>query len=189
MLSGTRVVDLTGQNGMFCGYLLAQLGAVLIAIEPPGGSAARRLAPIDESTGNGLWWEAYARGKQSRVVDLETVEGRIALRSLLLEADVVVESLQNAHRDRFELSYSALEAINPRLVCVAITPFGMTGPKADWPATDLTVWAASGTHNLAGDDDRAPVRTSVPQTYLHAGADAVVATLLALRARRQSGLG
>lgn len=188
MLNGIRVVDLTGENGMLCGYLLAHLGADVIAVEPPGGSPARNLAPFAQTSSDGLWWEAYARGKDSCVLDLEG-EGMSALQELLREADVLVESSNNADRDRLGLSYEALQAINPQLVCVAITPYGLSGPKADWPATDLTVWAASGTHNLAGDNDRAPVRTSVPQTFLHAGADAAVATLLALRARRQNGKG
>ncbi len=188
MLEGVRVLDLTNENGMFCGYLLAQLGATVIAVEPPGGSPARSLAPRDQS-GESLWWAAYAQGKQSAVIDLEHPAGRAALDDLLTECDVLLESSSVAERHRLGLTYDTLQRTNPALVCVAITPFGMTGPKAAWPATDLTVWAASGAHDLTGDADRAPVRTSVPQTYLHAGADAAVAALLALRARDQSGRG
>lgn len=189
MLNGLRVLDLTNENGMFCGYLLAHLGAEVIALEPPGGSSARQLAPFDQQTGAGLWWEAYAQGKQSVVVDMNTPEGAARFITLVSQADVLLESSTSAEREQFGLTYEALKSANPALICVAITPFGMRGPKAEWPATDLTVWAASGTHNLAGDADRAPVRTSVPQTFLHAGADAAVATLLALRARDDSGLG
>lgn len=187
MLQGLRVLDLTHEDGIFCGYLLAQMGAEVIAIEPPGGSAVRQLLPVDNQTGAGLWWEAYAQGKQSCVIDLETEQARF--HSLVASADVLIESADVETRARWGLSYAALKAVNPSLICTAITPFGMTGPKATWPATDLTIWAASGTHDLAGDADRAPVRTSVPQTYLHAGADAAVATLLALQARARDGLG
>ena len=188
MLDGVRVLDLTSEDGMFCGYLLAQLGAEVIAVEPPGGSSARHLAPFDPASGDSLWWAAYAQGKQSQVIDLDTEAGRAQLAARVAEADVLLESCHATERANLGLTYEALKATNPALVCVAITPFGIDGPKAAWPATDLTVWAASGTHDLAGDADRAPVRTSVPQTYLHAGADAAVATLLALRARDLSGV-
>ncbi|MEM7080317.1 MAG: CoA transferase [Pseudomonadota bacterium] len=189
MLEGIRVLDLTNENGMFCGYVLAQLGAEVIAVEPPEGSSARRQAPFAESDGKGLWWASYAQGKQSCVIDLASDAGRTRLAELLAETDILLESATSSERERLVLGYEALKAAHPGLVCVAITPFGMDGPKADWPATDLTIWAASGTHDLAGDSDRAPVRTSVPQTFLHAGADAAVAALLALRARSRTGQG
>ncbi|MEM7098449.1 MAG: CoA transferase [Pseudomonadota bacterium] len=188
MLEGVRVLDLTNENGMFCGYLLAQLGAEVVAIEPPGGSSARQLAPFDHAQ-NSLWWSAYAQGKQSAQLDLRQSPDKTTFQELVRQADVVIESYAANERSSFGVAYDSLKAINPQIICVAITPFGMTGPKADWPATDLTVWAASGTHDLAGDADRAPVRTSVPQSYLHAGADAAVATLLALRARDQGAEG
>ena len=189
MLEQIRVLDLTDQDGIFAGYLLAQLGAEVIAIEPVGGSGVRKLNPVDNLTGDGIWWQAYARGKQSLVLDLESESGVQELQELVAQADVVIESCNATERARIDLSYEVLSEINPAIICVAITPYGLTGPKADWPATDLTVWAASGTLNLAGDVDRAPVRTSVPQTYLHAGADAAVATLLALEIRHKTGLG
>ena len=99
---------------------------------------------------------AYAQGKQSQVIDLDTDEGRAQLAARIAEADVLLESCHATERARLGLTYEALKATNPGLVCVAITPFGMDGPKAAWPATDLTVWAASGAHELAGDADRAP---------------------------------
>ena len=83
----------------------------------------------------------------------------------------------------------ALRDADPGLVTVSITPFGSTGPKADWPATDLTVNAAGCQLAITGDDDRPPVRTAVPQVFLHACADAAVGALLALRERAASGQG
>jgi crotonobetainyl-CoA:carnitine CoA-transferase CaiB-like acyl-CoA transferase len=188
MLSAYRVLDLTNQNGMFCGYMLAHLGAEVVAIEPPGGTSARRVPPLS-GDGESLWWQAYARGKTSLVLDLETSTGRDELRALVANADVVIESFSNLDVERYGIDYNSLAEVNPQIVLVSISPFGRSGPKADWPATDLTVWAASGAHALAGDDDRAPVRTSVPQTFLHAGADAACATLIALQERQHSGLG
>ncbi len=186
MLAQYQVLDLTDERGLFCGYLLAHLGASVVAIEPPGGSTARRVAPFDDA-GAGLLWEAYSRGKEIREMDLE--RDRHAFLEAVAEADFVIESFPSQDRTRFGVTYDALAEVNPGVICVSITPFGATGPKADWPATDLTVWAASGAQVLAGDSDRAPVRTSVPQSFLHAGADAAVAALIALQDRHKSGLG
>jgi crotonobetainyl-CoA:carnitine CoA-transferase CaiB-like acyl-CoA transferase len=181
MLSSYRVLDLADERGMFCGYLLAHLGADVIAVEPPGGSPTRR--------DGGLLWEAYGRGKRSLVLDLEAKSGRGRFKELLADADFLIESFSNEEARRLGLDYASLSEVNPRLIWVSITPFGRAGPKADWPATDLTVWAAGGAHVLAGDDDRAPVRTSVPQSFLHAGADAAGAALIALQERHRSGRG
>ena len=188
MLSQYRVLDLTDERGMFCGYLMAHLGAEVIAIEPPGGSTARRVAPFDAG-GESLWWHAYNRGKEIRELDLSAQSGQAVFRELVAEADFVIDSFTYADRVRLGLSYETLSAINPAVICVSITPFGSSGPKADWPATDLTVWASSGAHALGGDSDRAPVRTSVPQSWLHAGADGAGAALIALQARHKSGFG
>ncbi len=187
MLNQYRVLDLTDERGICCGYLLAQLGAEVVAIEPPGGSPVRDCLPVHGEAG--LWWEAYARGKQSLELDLESSEGRAQFEALLAEVDFVIDSRTPAERERLGLGYDHLASINPGLILVSITPFGHSGPKAEWPATDLTVWAASGAHALAGDNDLAPVRTSVPQSYLHAGADAAGAALIALQVRHRTGKG
>lgn len=192
MLSSYRVLDLTDQRGMFCGYILAQLGAEVIAVEPPGGSPVRRMAPFAGDLPGpdaGLWWQAYGRGKSSLVLDLGGAAGRRRLAELAAQADILVESCAADEAGALGLDYRTLAAVNPGLILISVSPFGRTGPKAAWPATDLTVWAASGAHILAGDDDRAPVRTSVPQSFLHAGADAACAALIALQARHRTGRG
>lgn len=164
---------------------MAHLGADVIAIEPPGGSTAR-LDPGDRVS---FQWQAYARGKKSLVLDLEADAGRERLAELASEADVLVESFSRDQVNRYHLDYDTLAESNPGLIVVSITPFGRTGPKADWPATDLTVWASSGAHVITGDADRAPVRPSVPQSFVHAGADAAGAALIALHERHRSGRG
>lgn len=179
MLANYRVLDLTDGAAGFCGYLFAQLGADVVLIEAPGGNPSRREEPLAD--GEGLWFEAYARGKQSVVTD--------DLEPLLAGADFVIDAYPAAEARSRGLEPGALQQRFAHLIHISLTPFGRTGPKADWPATDLTIWAASGAHALAGDADRAPVRTSVPQAYLHAGADAVGAALIALHERHSSGLG
>ena len=179
MLSAYRVLDLTDGACGFCGYLFGQLGAEVVLVEPPGGCSARHDAPLAD--GEGLWFEAYGRGKASVVTD--------DLEDLLAGADFLIESFSTGESEARDLVPESVAARHPYLIHISLTPFGKTGPKANWPATDLTVWAASGAHALAGDDDRAPVRTSVPQAALHAGADAVGAALIALYERHASGLG
>ena len=179
MLSAYRVLDLTDGACGFCGYLFGQLGAEVVLVEPPGGCSARHDAPLAD--GEGLWFEAYGRGKASVVTE--------DLEDLLAGADFLIESFSTGESEARDLVPESVAARHPYLIHISLTPFGKTGPKANWPATDLTVWAASGAHALAGDDDRAPVRTSVPQAALHAGADAVGAALIALYERHASGLG
>lgn len=192
MLSPYRVLDLSTNTSAICGAILADLGADVIAVEPPGGSPLRHVGPFrhdEPDREHSLTWWAYARNKRSIEIDLDVPDGRAAFLELAASADVVIDSFAPGHLARLGLGYSELSAVNPRIVLTSISAFGATGPKATWAASDLTVWASSGAHFLTGDDDRAPVAPSVPQAFLHAGAEAAVATLLALTAREQTGRG
>ncbi len=132
MLTPYRVLDLTEGGAQLAGLLLAQLGAEVVLVEPPGGSPAR---------GDLQWWDAYNRGKRSVVLDLDDAGGRAALDALARTADVVLESNGVDGEVRPGLG-EALAGVNPALVRASITPFGLTGPKAGWVATDLVVQAA-----------------------------------------------
>lgn len=179
-LSHYRVLDLTDDRGQFAGFLLAQLGADVICVEPPAGQRSRRLPPfIDDEAGDdrSLFHWAYNRGKRSIVVDDDQ------LLELARGADVVITCGAR------EVDLDALRRAHQALVTAAITPFGSDGPKADWLATDLTNFAAGGVMAVTGDKDRAPVRAGHPQSWLVAAADAVDGILIALRERKQSGLG
>jgi crotonobetainyl-CoA:carnitine CoA-transferase CaiB-like acyl-CoA transferase len=192
MYGGLRVLDLAGERGMLCGRILAELGADVIAVEPPGGSPVRRLAPFykdEPGAERSLWWWAYARGKRSIALDPEAARDRETLLALADGADVWIESEPPGRLASLGLGYDALAARNPALVAVSITPFGQNGPKAAWADCELVGWASAGVHWLSGDPDRAPLRISAPQAYLHAGAEAAVAALVALHERRRSGLG
>jgi crotonobetainyl-CoA:carnitine CoA-transferase CaiB-like acyl-CoA transferase len=192
MLDGTRVLDLSDERGQLCGMMLADLGADVVCIEPPGGSPARRLAPFaaDASDVEGsLFWWSYARNKRSAVLDLATEGDREKLRSLAARADVLIESAAPGALAELGLGHAELSARNPGLITVSITPFGQDGPKAHWPASDLTVLAAGGPLWLTGDADRAPTRVCVPQAFHHAACEAATAALVALHERRRSGRG
>ena len=192
MLSPYRVLDLTDDRGLLCGQMLADLGADVVAVEPPGGSTARKRGPFAEGVDDArssLWWAAYSRNKRSIALDLGTSEGRDRLKELASEADFLIESAEPGYMAGIGLGYDDLSALNPGLIYVSISPFGQDGPKANFAATDLTIMASAGPLALTGDDDRAPLRVVIPQAFLHASADGAVGALIAHEERKRSGLG
>ena len=192
MLGPYRVLDLTDHRGLVCGQILADLGADVILVEPPTGSPARQLPPYaDDPTDpeRSLFWWAYARNRRGITLALSHPEGRAIFRRLVASADFVIESERPGSLAALGLDHATLAALNPRLVTVSITAFGQHGPKAEWAESDLVLLAAGGPLVLQGDDDRPPVRLPVPQAYLHAGAEAAVAALVAHHERVRSGLG
>jgi crotonobetainyl-CoA:carnitine CoA-transferase CaiB-like acyl-CoA transferase len=195
MLSEYRVLDLTDERGHLAGFILRQLGAEVIAIEPPGGSSARRLGPFAgdvEDPERSLHHWAYNRGKKSVVLDLDTDEGRSQLRRLAEGADVLIESAGPGVMASMGLGYDDLAELNPALVYTSISAFGGDGPKADWAVSDLVIQASAGNMALTGDKDRAPLRAGgmLPQAYHNAASEAAGAILIALWERQtRSGLG
>ena len=181
MLSPYRVLDLTDDRGDLAGHVLAQLGADVLAVEPPGGQRARRLGPFlqgqDGHQASALHW-AYNRSKRSVVL-----ENADQLEALAVGADILIEC------GAMPVDLGRLRELNPALITVSISAFGQTGPKAAWAATDLIVGAASGTLGFTGDEDRAPVRVGMSQTWRFAATDAACAALLALWERQRSGRG
>jgi len=192
MLSPYRVLDLTDERGLLCGQILGDLGADVIAIEPPGGSPARAIGPFyhnEPHPDRSLSWWAFNRNKRGITLDIARDEGRALLLRLVERADFFVESADPGALAALGLGYEDVSAVNPAIVYVSITPFGQDGPKAHYAESDLVVWAAGGPLVVTGDEDRPPVRVSVPQAYLHAGADAAVGALIALHERQRSGHG
>jgi len=162
LLDGVRVLDLAGEPGAIAGRVLGDLGADVVVVEPPGGH------PLREQPHR---WLAWAAGKVARAVDGPEDP---ALDELLAAADVVLETPGMPGC----LTLDPTRA--PRAVWVSITPFGLTGPRAGWRASDLGVLAASGNMYATGDPDRAPVRCTEPSGYAHSGGEAAFAALTAL---------
>jgi crotonobetainyl-CoA:carnitine CoA-transferase CaiB-like acyl-CoA transferase len=192
-LAGLRVIDLATDRAELAGRLLADLGADVIKVEPPGGSPSRRLPPFErgrEGEPNGsLYWAAVALNKQSVVLDLNSERDRGTLRQLIAAADIFIESFDPGFLGALSLGYEAMRALNPALVYVSVTPFGQDGPAAHVPATDLTIEAAGGLLGLQGDRDRPPVPVGYPQASFHAGVQAAADAIVALNERAVSGLG
>lgn len=195
MLTPYRVLDLTDEKGMMCGKLLGDLGADVIKIEKPGGESARNIGPFyhDEvDPEKSLYWFAMNTSKRGITLDIEKAEGRKIFKKLVKTADFVVESFPPGYMDKLGLGYSDLEKLNPGIIMVSITPFGQTGPYKDYKGPDMVMWAMGAGPFIRTFDstDREPFRVSHhPQSYFHAGTEAVVGALVALYYRRTTGEG
>ncbi|MDA3041302.1 MAG: CoA transferase [Actinomycetota bacterium] len=193
MLSPYRVLDLSDERGHLCSAVLAGFGADVIVVEPPAGSSARHRGPFAGDTPDpeaSLEYWAHNRGKRSVVIDVNTTEGKAQLLDLVRGADILIESADPGFWEGLGLGYADLAAVNPALIHTSITAFGSEGPKSTWLATDLTIAASSGQMWQTGDDDRAPLRISLPQAYYHPCVEGAAAVLIALYERQHSsGLG
>ena len=192
LLEPYRVLDLTDERGLLAGKILADLGADVIQIEPPGGSPARNIGPFhgdDPLPNKSLFWWAYAANKRSITLDLERKDGRALLGKLVAEADFLIESFSPGYMEGLGLSYESLASMNSKLIMVSITHFGQDGPYSQYQATDIVGMALGGFMYLTGDEDRAPVRISFPHFYLHGAAAGATAAMLAHTHRVVSGQG
>jgi len=195
LLSPYRVLDLTDEKGLFCGKLMGDMGADVIKIERPGGDPVRNRGPFyhDEADPEkSLYWFAMNTSKRGITLDLEKPQGLEIFKKLAKTADFVVESFPPGTMDRLGVGYADLEKLNPGLILVSIAPFGQTGPYKDFKGPDMVMWATGAGPFMRTFDsyDRPPFRVSHhPQTYFHAGTEAVVGAMVALYHRGTSGEG
>jgi crotonobetainyl-CoA:carnitine CoA-transferase CaiB-like acyl-CoA transferase len=192
MLSPYRVLDLTDERGLLCGKILADLGADVLQIEPPGGSSARRVAPFysdEPHPDHSLCWWAYGANKRSITLDVACADGRALFERLAATAHFVLESGRPGELAARGLGYERLAEINPELIVVSITPFGQTGPYATYLASDLVGMGLGGFMYVTGDPDRPPVRVGFPHFYLHGSAAAATGAMLAHAHRVSTGQG
>ncbi len=187
-LAGLRVLEL-GQvmAGPYCAMQLADLGADVVKVEPPGGDPARYMGHRvgTDSTG----FAALNRGKRGIVLDLKTDAGREAVRRLASRTDVLIENFRPGVMAAFGLDYAPLAALNPRLIYASISGYGQTGPDAGKGGFDLIAQGASGLMSVTGEPGGAPVKAGVPLTDLGAGLFALAAILAALHHRHATGRG
>ncbi|MAS41869.1 MAG: CoA transferase [Rhodobacteraceae bacterium] len=185
-LSPYRVLDLSDHRGLIAGRMFAQLGADVVQIEPPQGSNGRKVGPFDDR-GRSMHWESYAAGKRSLVLDPDAPGDRETLLALVAKADFVFES--RGPNEPSRLTPDEIAAANPAIIHMIATPYGMTGPKADYAESDLVLWASGGPLAPTAMMGGTPTRISVPQAWTHASADAVGGGLIAHFARLRSGKG
>jgi len=181
LLGGCRVLDLADLEGAVCGRILADLGADVVKVEPPGGEADRMRPPFLDDVENSersIPWLAANVNKRGVTCDLRSAEGRSLFGKLARTARVVVESSRPGRMRELDLEDALRDAI-----VVSISPYGQDGPLAGVPGSDLEVTAASGSLWLAGEEGRAPVRTAQPQSPYWSGMYGALGALVALQAR------
>jgi crotonobetainyl-CoA:carnitine CoA-transferase CaiB-like acyl-CoA transferase len=173
-----------GVSGPFCGKLLAEFGAQVIKVEPPTGDTARHQGPFahDQPDPEGSLVFLYLNtAKRAITLHLACRAGRRLFEALMRHADVVIGGQPAATPGSL--------VDHPRLIYTSIRPFGLNGPYADWPYTELTIEAWGGVMAIVGDPDRPPVKLGSEQASYVAGLNAAVATLLALEAREHTDKG
>jgi crotonobetainyl-CoA:carnitine CoA-transferase CaiB-like acyl-CoA transferase len=193
-LTGLKVIEICSEMGDWAGKLLADMGAEVVKIEPPGGSVTRTYEPFYEDVPGqerSLWFWHYNTNKKSVVLDLETEEAREQVRKLAAAADILIEDAMPGEMARLGLDHPALMAANPRLIYTSITAFGREAPRNMEQYLDLTLVAGGGPAWSCGYDDHSlpPVRGGGNQGYHTACHYAVMSILVALLERDVSGLG
>jgi crotonobetainyl-CoA:carnitine CoA-transferase CaiB-like acyl-CoA transferase len=188
-LAGIRVLDFTRVlAGPSASLALADLGAEIIKVEPPGdGDETRTFPPFRD--GESHYFVAINRGKKSIVIDLKSEEGAGLAKDLAAKCDIVVENYRPGVMDRLGLGYEALSAVNPGLIYCAISGFGMTGPLKDRPSFDIVLQAMSGALSVNGDPDGLPTKLGIPLGDLVGGINGPIAILAALHERHATGRG
>jgi len=190
MLTRTRCLDICDEQGFFAGKLLGDLGADVIKVEKPAGDSWRMAdSSHDKLSERSLYWLAYNINKRDISLNIETSEGKDIFRELVSTSDVVLGSFPADYLDQLGLGYYSLRQINPKIILTSITPFGQNGPCRDFKTSDLVSMSMGGTTWLIGDPDRPPVTVGSLQAFLFAGTYAVIATLIALYYREESGEG
>ena len=182
-LVGLKVVEL-GQliAGPFAAKTLADFGADVIKIEPPGaGDPLRKWRMLKDGTS--VWWQVQSRNKRSLVLDLKQAEAQDIVRRLAAEADVLIENFRPGAMEGWGLGPEALLALNPGLVMLRISGYGQTGPYRDRPGFGVVAEAMGGMRHLTAEPGRVPVRVGVSIGDTLASLHGVIGILLALQHR------
>ncbi|GKN26954.1 CaiB/BaiF CoA transferase family protein (plasmid) [Klebsiella pneumoniae] len=188
-LEGLRVIEM-GQliAGPMAGRMLAEFGADVIKIEPPGkGDPLRKWRMMHDGTS--VWWAAQSRNKRSVTLDLRQPEGQQIAMSLLNTADVLIENFRPGTLEKWGLSWETLHENNPGLIVLSVSGYGQTGPYRDRPGFGVIGEAMGGLRHLSGEPDRTPVRVGVSIGDSLSALHGIIGVLLALRSREKTGEG
>jgi len=180
LLSGFRALDLTRNDAAACGRILASLGVDVWRIDAPA---------LTSDADTVLEWRAHNYGKRSITLDIETSAGQAAFIEAVRNCDFLIESFPPGYLRRLQLDYAALSRTNPRLVMVSITPFGQTGPYAQFKGGELIATAMSGVLITLGYPDRPPVKEAADANAFHACAGAALGAVIAHYHRQRTGIG
>jgi formyl-CoA transferase len=187
VLSDVRVLEL-GQliAGPFCGKTLADFGADVIKIEPPGqGDPLRKWRLLKDGTS--VWWQVQSRNKRSVTLDLRNPAGQEIVRRLVPETDVLIENFKPGTLESWGLGWKELSALNSSLIMVRFSGFGQDGPYRDRPGFGVVAEAMGGLRYLTGEPGRIPVRTGISIGDTLAALHGTIGALLALYDRKVNG--
>ena len=188
-LANLKVLDFSRVlAGPFATMMLADLGAEVTKIEPPGGDETRHWGPPYDEAGDATYFQAVNRNKQSLVLDLTNPADLDRARELAGDCDVLVENFRPGVTERFGLHYEAVRALNPEVIYCSITGFGR-GKGAALPGYDLLIQALGGLMSITGAPDGEPQKVGVAMVDVLSGLFATVGILAALEYRRDSGVG
>jgi formyl-CoA transferase len=188
-LAGLKVIEM-GQliAGPFAAKTLADFGADVVKIEPPKvGDALRKWRLLKDGTS--VWWQVQSRNKRSLSLDLRQTEAQEIVRTLVTEADILIENFRPGTLEGWGLDPEKLLLLNPRLIILRISGYGQTGPYRDKPGFGVVAEAMGGLRHLTAEPGRVPVRVGVSIGDTLASLHGVIGILLALQERQRSGKG
>jgi crotonobetainyl-CoA:carnitine CoA-transferase CaiB-like acyl-CoA transferase len=192
-LAGIRVLELARiLAGPWAGQLLADLGAEVVKIESPEGDDTRRWGPpfIErEGDRTAAYYHACNRGKRSVIADFATEEGKVLVRELAANSDILIENFKVGGLKKYGLGYESLKAVNPRLIYCSITGFGQDGPYAARAGYDFMIQGMAGIMDLTGEPDGPPEKMGVAFADIFTGLYSVIGIQAALIQRERTGLG
>jgi crotonobetainyl-CoA:carnitine CoA-transferase CaiB-like acyl-CoA transferase len=206
-LEGRRVLEIADESGVYCGKLMADMGADVVKIERPGGDPTRLIPPFlaepteqpDDHTGSpahdepenerSLFFLGMNTSKRAITLDIRSAEGSDLFRRLAATAHIVIETLPPGTLDALGLGYEQLRKENPELVLTSITGFGQSGPHRDFRSTDLIAGAMGGAMAVTGEEADPPVTMAGEQNHLMASTCAAASSLIALFHAGRTGAG
>jgi len=193
VLADVKVLDLSEDiAGSFCARLLADYGADVLKLEPPGGARLRRMGPFlhdDPHPEKSLFFLVLNLNKKGATLNLETTNGQAILRQLAPQVDVIVESYRPGYLASLGLGYDDLKQLNPSLVMTSITPFGQDGPYSQYQGEEIVSYAMGMIMSISGVQGREPLKHGGFQAQYEGGLNAAAATAMALFFQDNTGQG
>ena len=193
VLDGVKVLDLSEDiAGSFCCRLLADYGADVLKLEPPGGAALRRIGPFfhdDPHPEKSLFFLLLNLNKKGATLNLGTSSGQAILKRLAQQVDVVVETFRPGHLASLGLAYEELAELNPALVMTSITPFGQDGPYSNYQGEEIVSYAMGMIMSISGFQGREPLKHGGFQAQYEGGLNGAASTAMALLFQDRTGLG
>ena len=192
-LDGVKVLDLSEDiAGSFCARLLADYGADVLKVEPPGGAALRRMGPFfhdDPHPDKSLFFLVLNLNKKGATLNLESTGGQALLKRLVPHVDVIVESYRPGYLSSIGLGYEALRELNPELTVTSVTPFGQDGPYSQYRGEEIVNYAMGMIMSISGVQGREPLKHGGFQAQYEGGLFAAATTSMALFGREFTGQG